>query len=313
MEHEPILSLVIPVYNVQDYLAEALDSVVNQAISDELEVLIINDGASDNSLEIAEYYAQRNEYVKVISIENSGLGAARNVGAMHARGRYVQFMDSDDILAAGILTNVVDEIRNNGDADVFVFDYAEFTDNVMNNASRYQFDLNRFQYGNVAWNKVYRLDFWRDNKFQYPEGIKYEDTPLTHIIMALSNRSVKIPAIGYYYRRSRQGSITAETSIAYDFHNRLYALEILRGNIIKYHRNIQEKGMLNKIKIKYLKEILLLFWSNKNHAGNLAKDDLVRLKRMVFSDSIDLKLVLDAGFLTVLLYLIEKILLWRVK
>ena len=91
------VSVVIPVYNVEDYLRDCLDSIVNQTLKD-IEIICINDGSTDNSLEILEHYKSKDERIKVISQENGGISAARNKGIDLASGDYISFIDSDDYI-----------------------------------------------------------------------------------------------------------------------------------------------------------------------------------------------------------------------
>ena len=93
----PKISIIIPVYNVEKYLAECLDSLINQTLKD-IEILCIDDGSKDNSLEILNEYAAKDDRIKVFAQKNSGPGAARNLGIQHAKGEYLTFVDSDDWL-----------------------------------------------------------------------------------------------------------------------------------------------------------------------------------------------------------------------
>ena len=98
MDSEKIdISLIVPVYNVEKYLKRALTSVENQTFKN-FEVIIVNDGSTDGSLEIISEFVDRNKNFTLINQENKGLGEARNVGIRHAKGRYVAFLDSDDFL-----------------------------------------------------------------------------------------------------------------------------------------------------------------------------------------------------------------------
>ncbi len=94
---DPLVSVLIPLYNAENYLSECLDSVVNQ-IYKNLEVIIVNDGSTDNSLPIANEYADRYEWIKVYSQKNSGAASARNKAFLHSTGNYIQYLDADDIL-----------------------------------------------------------------------------------------------------------------------------------------------------------------------------------------------------------------------
>ncbi|WP_458453958.1 glycosyltransferase family 2 protein [Methanobrevibacter sp.] len=118
------ISVIIPVYNVGLYLRECLDSVVNQTFKD-LEIICINDGSSDNSLEILKKYAKLDTRIKVISQENKGLSAARNVGMKYATGDYIYFLDSDDYLKLTMFEELYSIAREKS-TDVIIFKLLNF-------------------------------------------------------------------------------------------------------------------------------------------------------------------------------------------
>ncbi len=91
------VSVIVPVFNVEAYLNESLDSILNQTLND-IEIICINDGSTDNSLNILETYAKKDKRIKIISKENEGQGVARNVGLDDAQGEYISFVDSDDFI-----------------------------------------------------------------------------------------------------------------------------------------------------------------------------------------------------------------------
>lgn len=104
MANTPFFSVIIPVYNVEDYLGRCLDSVLSQSFSD-FEIIGINDGSSDKSLEVLKTYAEKDSRIKIISKENGGLPSARNSGLYDAQGKYVFFLDSDDTMCENALQN----------------------------------------------------------------------------------------------------------------------------------------------------------------------------------------------------------------
>lgn len=309
MNRQPLLSIVIPVYNVEKYLRAALESVVSQDFQDgELEVIIINDGSTDVSKIIAQEYVDRFGFVSLITTDNSGLGAARNFGVKHANGRYVLFFDSDDLLVDGLIGSILEKINTAPDVDVFVFDYADFGITAVEAQTAHLFDLSKYKYGNVAWNKVYQMDFWRMHQFEYPEGVKYEDTPLTHLIMGLSRKTRKIEMVGYLYRQNRMGSITADKN-SDDLHYRLNALEILQDNITKYSEELIVNGTKNVVITKFLKEILLLFITQFRKQHFVAQRDLFQFEALIKSDLIKPKIVFNAGLRVTITFLWVKIMM----
>ena len=103
------MSVIVPVYNCEDYLASCLDSLLRQTISkDELEVLLIDDGSKDGSLGICKEYAEKHDIFKVFSLENGGVSATRNFGIEHSQGQYITYLDSDDTLTDNTLKTVAD-------------------------------------------------------------------------------------------------------------------------------------------------------------------------------------------------------------
>ena len=120
---QPLLTYIIPVYNTRQYLARCLQSVVNQGIAvGEYEVLVVDDGSTDGSRQVAEDFARDHEGVQVLSQANAGVSAARNLALDHARGRYLQFIDSDDYLIDGMMAPLLDRAMKE-ELDVLQFNY----------------------------------------------------------------------------------------------------------------------------------------------------------------------------------------------
>ena len=117
----PTVSIIVPVYNAQRTLRRCIDSVLNQTFSD-FELLLVDDGSKDESGEICDSYALRDERVKVFHIENSGVSAARNVALDRARGEYLQFLDSDDWITADATQQFVRAARKY-DCDMVISDF----------------------------------------------------------------------------------------------------------------------------------------------------------------------------------------------
>ena len=109
------ISVIVPVYNVSEYLAQCMDSIINQTFED-IEIICVNDGSTDDSLKILEEYSEKDERISIISQENQGQGVARNVGMNAARGNYIFFMDSDDFIKLNALELLHENaVSNNSD------------------------------------------------------------------------------------------------------------------------------------------------------------------------------------------------------
>ena len=120
------VSVVIPFYNVEDYLGECLDSIINQTL-DDIEIICVNDGSTDDSLKIVEELATSDDRIKIFSQENQGASASRNHGVKKTHGDYIYFMDSDDILELNALEDLYDFSVSN-DLDILIFKMINFND-----------------------------------------------------------------------------------------------------------------------------------------------------------------------------------------
>ncbi len=206
------LSVIVPMYNVEAYLEECLDSLVNQTLSD-MEVLMVDDGATDNTSAIAQRYAENHPNFRYFRKENGGLSDARNYAIPHAQGDYIAFLDSDDWVEPDIYEHMVNAI---GSADVCVADleyvYEEdmSKDFVMKGLSDKPADTvqkKALLSPLFAWNKIYRADLFRqENGYRYPVGTWYEDHPVTTMIFAKAEDIAYLPEAGFHYRQ-REGSI----------------------------------------------------------------------------------------------------------
>ena len=122
-----LLSIIVPVYNVEPYLRRCVDSLLDQGEFSDYEIILIDDGSTDRSGEICEEYASTNEKVRVLHKENGGLSSARNAGLAAANGEYVLFVDSDDYLKTGCLAALL-ETAYQQNADIVCFNYAYVSD-----------------------------------------------------------------------------------------------------------------------------------------------------------------------------------------
>ncbi len=222
---EPKVSVVIPVYNVEDYLRECLDSVVNQTLKD-IEIICINDGSPDNSLQILEQYAASDSRITIVSQKNKGLGASRNVGSSLANAPYVFFLDSDDFIALEALENLYNKIEqtqaelcqylayryDNITKEINLLPNAVF-DAVRQKKEVYNYKANpKLMFEQVeAWRKLYKKDFLIRNGISFFENSYFEDT-LTHIKCFALAKKVCLVDQGYiYYRYNREGQITGKS------------------------------------------------------------------------------------------------------
>ncbi|MEU8589736.1 CDP-glycerol glycerophosphotransferase family protein [Streptomyces sp. NPDC048664] len=221
----PRFSVIVPVFKVQGFLRECLDSVLGQSYGD-FEIVAVDDCSPDGCGEILDEYAERDPRVRVLHLpENVGLGRARNAGMPLATGDFLLFLDSDDTLTPGALRAIADRLEETGDPDVLVFDYARAywwggtRRNVLARvlaeapeagftAAEYPRILDLLM---VVWNKVHRREFVERGGFTFPPGY-YEDTPWTFPVLLGAGHVVALDRICLTYRQRRQGNILSTTS-----------------------------------------------------------------------------------------------------
>jgi len=211
------LSVVVPVYNVEAYLQEALESVARQTLRD-LEVIMIDDGSTDGSALIAKSFASRDPRFRLLQQDNQGQGPARNRGVRHAAGDYLAFFDADDVLPAHAYDLLVGSLEATG-SDIAAGAVRRFSTGWVSqtvvHADAYRTKIphtNVWQHPALlrdctVWNKVYRRSFWIAARLEFPAA-RYEDIPVTIRAYVLA-RSVDIRhEIVYYWRARESGELS---------------------------------------------------------------------------------------------------------
>lgn len=206
------LSVIIPIYNVEKYLKECLDSVVNQTLGD-IEIILVDDGSPDNSGKICDEYAKKDNRIKVIHKENGGLGNARNVGIDYATGEYIGFVDSDDWVDLNFFETLYNEAkRTNADISVgnfkkiklgklkplpYKYDIKNYKDIKLIK----QVGIGLFPYFDLATvRQIYKKEFLNKYKIRYAEKLLYEDVPFSFITGMYAKSIVLCPKTFYMYR-----------------------------------------------------------------------------------------------------------------
>lgn len=213
-KHCPAISFIVPIYNVAPYLAECIDSLIKQKL--DKEIILVNDGSTDNSLSIAMDYANRYPFITIIHSKNQGLSAARNKGLKLAKGEYVQFVDSDDYLLDQPLVEILFKAKQ-AQAPIIRLDYRTqtqipvlpeekfTTSRAIDYFEREMLDV--WQPG--ACKMIVQRDFLQQHQIEFFEGILAEDAHFT-TLLCLSDPNAKVletNLICYFYRR-RDDSIT---------------------------------------------------------------------------------------------------------
>ena len=227
----PLVSVVVPVYNVATYLPHCLESLLAQHRV-ELDVVVVDDGSTDGSGAIADRYAREEQRIRVVHTDNHGLGAARNEGLRHVRGEYVGFADSDDVVPPTAYAAMLASLEGSGSD--FVTGSIVWWQREGLREPPWMRRLHRPArsacraaehpeiLGDVfAWNKLFRRSFWESAGLSWPEGLRYEDQPTTTRAY-LAGRFDVLPEIVYHWRvRDDGSSITQQRASVADLTDRL--------------------------------------------------------------------------------------------
>ena len=220
--YTPKISLIIPVYNTENFLEKALASVKKQTFKD-FETIIVNDGSTDKSSSIIENFANSHENVVIINQENKGLSETRNTGIKKARGEYIAFLDSDDFLSPLFLSKLY-KLATKNNADIACCNYNLYYDNsgfniYMPFTSKTKVYSKKQAIGKLisditlhhyAWNKLYKRSLFVENGIWFP-SMYYEDVATTHRLFWRANKVAVTSKSLYYYRRHSSSMIASMT------------------------------------------------------------------------------------------------------
>ena len=282
------LSIIVPVYNVEQYLSKCVESLLHQDLfPEEYEIILVEDGSPDRCGGICEEFASNYSNIKVIHRENGGLSAARNSGIRVARGRYVQFVDSDDYLEPEVLKTLMVKMENE-DLDVLRFNYQNVNEKYEvfdpNKAGKVCVDYrdevcegvgflnNRLGPACYVWQFVFRRELIRDCPFK--DGICFEDVESTPrvLVKALRVTSLNIVVYNYLFRK---GSITQsvdESKRKKLLDDKLFLIEAMKEQMCFVSDKRWFEGMIGQMALGIIGQVCSEYY-NKRH------DFLIILKK----------------------------------
>lgn len=262
----PKVSIVIPVYNVETYISECIDSVINQTLKD-IEIVCVNDGSPDNSLSIIEKYASKDKRITVISRKNGGLSAARNTGAKYAKGKYIYFLDSDDFVTKDSLENLY-KLSEKENLDILYFGVQNFyeSNNIEKQDIIDEAYYQRKQYfdhsvtGDVLFERFLKenmficcvpfqfinREFLIKSGICFREGILHEDELFSPQLILAAERTMVIED-KFYIRRIRENSIMTTSYTHRNFIGYFISYTTLTSNLIT--NNCYSKSAKNALNI----------------------------------------------------------------
>lgn len=261
MNKYPKFSIIVPAYNVEKYLSYCMESIIKQSLQD-IEIICVNDGSTDNTLAILEQYARLDKRIKIIDQLNSGSSIARNIGLENASGEYIMFVDSDDLLVSNACERVyMETLQAQADIVVFgayIFPCIQENDNgwlyeyLGTQLRDYKQDsINAFFKERASkpfiWNKCYRRALIEDNNIYFDKDLSLgEDSLFLFTLFPLAERIIYIPDQLYRYRCERKGSLMDIGR--QDIESKLYDhLELIRKVISLWEKNGYTKGYENEV------------------------------------------------------------------
>lgn len=266
-----LITVIVPVYQVYQYLGECVESLIHQTYTD-LEIILVDDGSTDGSGPLCDEYARKDERIRVIHQENKGPSGARNTGLDHANGEYVAFVDSDDIVAPAYIEKLY-QLLEKYHADIAACAYrkgdGKELQSIVNslkadhNNSKYDTRVTTLcmsseqmlrqwhgrykKYETVVWNKLYRASILNGDvngkKMRFPEGRIHEDVLASHLIIENTGK-IAVTTQALYLYRTRENSITTGT---------------ITGEIIEQNLSAQRERMEFFRKKRYLRAYLNLW------------------------------------------------------
>ena len=191
---QPLISVIIPVYGVEKYISQCLESVINQTYKN-LEIIVVNDGTKDRSADIAKEYAAKDSRIKVYDFKNGGLSVARNRGLEIATGEYISYLDSDDWLDTKMYETLLETAMKN-EADMVKCGIIETNGKAFKNYFKGIL-------WTLAWNGLYKKELAK--KVKFPDNVVHEDNYSSGMFLYLAKKVLVVPFCGNYYRFNDSG------------------------------------------------------------------------------------------------------------
>lgn len=247
----PKVSVIVPVYNVEKYIRKCLESLISQTL-EEIEIIIVNDGTKDNSMEIVKEYQEKySKKIICLEKENGGLSDARNYAIPYAKGEYIAFLDSDDYVEKNTYKDMY-ELAKKEDADLVECDfYWEYPDKtkedigVIYNGKEEMLEKVRV----VAWNKLIKKDILEKTQIRFPKGYRYEDVEFTYKLIPYLEKIAFLKKTCIHY-------VQRSNSISNSQNERTKEIFDVLENVVKYYKekNIYEEyeEVLEYIYARYL-------------------------------------------------------------
>ena len=207
------LSIIVPVYNVEQYIEKCIESLINQTLK-EIEIIFVNDGTPDNSVNIIKKYQKKDNRIKLINKENGGQASARNLGLVHAKGEYIAFLDSDDYVNEEMYEKMYNKAKKNS-LDIVICNYfltykdriEEVKNNITSKKEKIILPNEYILLTPSPWNKIIKKSYLEQLNFKFPEGIIYEDYASIPTLVLNKPKVLYINECLHYYVQSETSTM----------------------------------------------------------------------------------------------------------
>lgn len=277
-----LLSIVVPVYNVEKYLEQCMKSILIDSYN--YEIILVNDGSTDNSKKICEKFEKEFSVVKLVNKKNAGLSAARNTGFENAKGKYILFLDSDDYLVDGSVNQILKYIEDKNE-DVLMSSYYEVCEDKIVDTVKFEIDETKnindikkqifSDQGCIwtAWKFVVRKEFLEKKNIIFKKGYLHEDVDYTTRIILDMDSFRYMDFIWYNYRISREGSIMSKRNVKSTIHTAQI--------IIDLEKDIRASKYNEEFYSLVLARLSKVFFTTVRYSLNSNKDDLEKVSKMI--------------------------------
>lgn len=274
-----LISVIVPIYNMENYLKRCVDTIINQSYSN-LEIILVDDGSKDASPKICDEYLKVDNRIKVYHKKNGGLSDAKNFGLKRATGKYVGFVDADDWIDEDMYSNMYSELKATNSNIVICGRYIEYEDGktekwynknklIMNKEQSLIYLNSFYNFDMASWDKLYEKRIFENIEFPY--GKKCEDAYTTYLLFDKADKITYIPKCFYHYFQ-RKGSISRNDKINMDY---IYAAEEQMEFLMKKYPHLKPIAETN-----YVFAVKSIFQVSIERNIKLTKEFNIKKKRM---------------------------------
>lgn len=275
MKNNEKISIIVPIYNIEEYVSRCIDSILKQTYSN-LDIVLVDDGSTDNCSNICDEYAKKDNRIRVFHKENGGLSDARNFGIKYAKGKYISFIDGDDFVAEDFIYTLYQNLIKYN-ADISVCGYSIYNNGIINKfeknnqdyiielkpkyAIKYMLD-NNFAFRHCTWNKLYKIELFKNISFPYKRI--YEDVGTTYKLICKSKKVVYDSSSKYYYVKNYNSITNTHIFDKKELDRIEMSNQMCDYCVKKYNKDISLKHLLEKFRsCQYIYCLDIMIRNNK--------------------------------------------------